>query len=758
MKKFTFSFKSLLVACGLLIGSANAWAQTTVTYDFTSYTAKTLTKSSTSGFKANSTEHYYASNFDEVHNRFGFQFAGSFSIEAAGLYAQRDKGDHVGICGLASGDKVTINFSQGAIMVRGNITNWTGNTSDWTSYTTGTEIPINAAGNLSFQAKTSCKISSIVITTNATESVTAPSIDSEANGSKRTVTITDGASNLLAPVTTYYTTDGTDPTASSTKYTAPFDVDATCTVKAITISTSSAKTASTITSQLIDMDAVDVPTAAITAVDGVNRTVTFSCTTDGADLYYSTDNGETYTAGTSLVISANTNIKVKATKGSASAETENIAFEAGTEIQLNAPAYTTGAYSDGKYTLTLTSNQTDKLLTPVAVVKYSVNDGEPQTINSGETVEAAVGSTYKFWSYASGYAKSNDVVVTPTYIDLSTYRTDWSMDLDALAMAIATESNSSASVTKSGEELVSGYYSITNDGFNAKFGVNDVNWQVRNYGSGKSYNTGLWPYNVNGSMVITELSAGDVIVFTGDAVTSGTNVTKDAFISTANNNSTFVVTAAGNATFTPTKSGYIHSLTVYTQRPVSVSKTITSAGWATYCSPYILDFSSSIENLTQAYIVTGNTGTALTLTEVNGKVPANTGLLLKGEGVCAIPVAATSDVDVSANILHGVTSNTNIDANTGYVLMNGTSGVGFYNNAKAFTVGANTAYLLASELSALSVKAFSLDGAATGIAEISDGDSLKADDDAVLYNTAGQQVSKGYKGIVIKNGKKYINK
>ena len=34
----------------------------------------------------------------------------------------------------------------------------------------------------------------------------------------------------------------------------------------------------------------------------------------------------------------------------------------------------------------------------------------------------------------------------------------------------------------------------------------------------------------------------------------------------------------------------------------------------------------------------------------------------------------------------------------------------------------------------------------------------KADKDAPIYNMAGQRVSKTYKGVVIQNGKKFVNK
>ena len=97
----------------MICTGSNAWAdETTVTYDFTSYSAITLSNSGTKAFNANSVNLYYASNLPEVFNRFAFQFAGTFSIETTGLYAQRANGDHVGVMGLAAGDKVTINFSK----------------------------------------------------------------------------------------------------------------------------------------------------------------------------------------------------------------------------------------------------------------------------------------------------------------------------------------------------------------------------------------------------------------------------------------------------------------------------------------------------------------------------------------------------------------------------------------------------------------------------------------------------------------------
>ena len=191
----------------------------------------------------------------------------------------------------------------------------------------------------------------------------------------------------------------------------------------------------------------------------------------------------------------------------------------------------------------------------------------------------------------------------------------------------------------------------------------------------------------------------------------------------------------------------------------TVSKTITSAGWATYCSPYALDFTNSIENLTAAYLVTGGKDGKVTLSKpIKTTVPANTGLLLKGSGECVIPVAASSTTDVSSNKLQGVTANTVKDAKTIYVLMNDAdNGVGFYKNTNNFTVGANTAYLNVSDMpDPPTARAFFgiFSDEASGIRSI-ENTVINGQD---VYNLSGQRISKPTKGLFIVNGKKVIMK
>ena len=195
---------------------------------------------------------------------------------------------------------------------------------------------------------------------------------------------------------------------------------------------------------------------------------------------------------------------------------------------------------------------------------------------------------------------------------------------------------------------------------------------------------------------------------------------------------------------------------------VSESFTISAAGWKTYCSPSPLDLNGDITNLTDAFIVTGGAGGVLTKLSVKGGiVPANTGLLIKGtEGTVTIPVAASTSTDVSANKLVGVTANTVIEANTGYVLMNdATYGLGFYKNSNAFTVGANTAYLPTNFDGGSARSFFSLfNDDVTGIS-----DATRLNDNGKMINDncfdlQGRRIAQPTRGLYIVNGKKVVIK
>ena len=217
----------------------------------------------------------------------------------------------------------------------------------------------------------------------------------------------------------------------------------------------------------------------------------------------------------------------------------------------------------------------------------------------------------------------------------------------------------------------------------------------------------------------------------------------------------FTLTESKTITVTGGDGSKVLDLVYFVQ--VGEVKTITAAGWATYCSPYALDFSAAIDNLEAAYLVTGGAAGVLTKSDaITTTVPANTGILLKGEGVVTIPVAASGALDTKDNKLVGVTESTVIEAEKGWVLM-GSPKVGFYKNANAFTLGANTAYLPVGFDGGISAPAFYgfFDSNVTGIDIAAKSEETK---NQVVYNLAGQRVAAPTKGLYIVNGKKIVLK
>ncbi len=210
--------------------------------------------------------------------------------------------------------------------------------------------------------------------------------------------------------------------------------------------------------------------------------------------------------------------------------------------------------------------------------------------------------------------------------------------------------------------------------------------------------------------------------------------------------------SAGNVAITSSDS-YLRAYTI-TFTPASLeTKTLDVNGYTTVTSDY-------------AFTVTGATaytasvdGETVTLTAVDGAVPAGTGVVLVGDanGTATI-VPATSDdtaAEISSNALVGVSSvTTALNDGTNYVLANDGTDTKFVQAGTA-TVDQLTgkAYInvATSEAKSLNISF----GEATGISEVAV--EAEATNNA-MYNLAGQRVNAAAKGIVIMNGKKYVNR
>lgn len=200
----------------------------------------------------------------------------------------------------------------------------------------------------------------------------------------------------------------------------------------------------------------------------------------------------------------------------------------------------------------------------------------------------------------------------------------------------------------------------------------------------------------------------------------------------------------------------LYDIKVTPATSTSEKVTIGEAGFATYASAFAVDYSNRTDGLV-AYAVKYADG-KLTYNKIDGVVPANTAVLLKGDAkeyTLTVSGGAATTVDTDLKVADGkITGATNI-----YCLANKTTnGVGFYQVSSGVTIPANKAYLEINTTSTTTpAKYYSIGigGNTTGIQAIKQ-NGVKAD--GIMYSLSGQRVGKDYKGIVICNGKKMVKK
>ena len=197
--------------------------------------------------------------------------------------------------------------------------------------------------------------------------------------------------------------------------------------------------------------------------------------------------------------------------------------------------------------------------------------------------------------------------------------------------------------------------------------------------------------------------------------------------------------------------------------PVSISNTInvTEAGFATLYLAYPVVIPADVK----AYTVTGVGAGYVTLTQVTGVLPANTGVIVEaGKGSYDFVYSADEATAVTDNKLLGSAVNTYVNGNA-YVLGN-KDGIGLYkavlNKNEAGEAGtthfknnANKAYLPASVASGAASYSFRFGEGTTGISEVKgENGNVKA-----IYDLTGRKVETiSAPGIYIINGVKTLVK
>ena len=259
---------------------------------------------------------------------------------------------------------------------------------------------------------------------------------------------------------------------------------------------------------------------------------------------------------------------------------------------------------------------------------------------------------------------------------------------------------------------------------------------------------------------------------TGMVVTitcTGTPAT-DAF-SFNGNNADAVDTKAKTITYTYT--GTVSTLTIMdmgkNQYPSMLSvkypapKSYTLAAKAGYYHSLYLDYNAVIPEGVTAYTGTLNSEeTTINLTKIDGNIiPANTGVVVKADAAGDKVFEETSETaTVDAGSLKGVlaeTVATELAQESKVVLTLGINSEGTFGFRKPAggKIGANKIYLLVSEAAAAKGISMSFDDETTGISEVN---TENADNNAATYDLTGRRVNAGAKGLLIRNGKKFIVK
>ena len=496
---------------------------------------------------------------------------------------------------------------------------------------------------------------------------------------------------------------------------------------------------------------VAVATPTISPVGGAvekGTSVTLTCTTAGASIYYTTD-GTTPNSGSSqynsaITINSAQTIKAIAIKGE---DASLVATAVYTIKKVETPTF---SIADGT-TVILGTNVELATATEGANIHYTTDGSNPTLSSTTYSAPISIDANMTIKAIAVKANWDDSDIESATYTTLTPIP-GLSIDFEAsnLGQYVDWEFENIRKHSKTGMTAHGGssWASNVNEGGN---GVNSGYVQTKSkiaypgtftcYVSKESSNTtsSSWYIQVSddgsnwtavATKSATEMSSGTWQKFSADLSSNS-----DVYVRLYYDGST-AIRAVDDIVLT--------EIEMFSITPAKTYTTLTSAK--------NLDFTSVSSDL-KAYIATEVSGGAVQMTQVN-KVPAGTGLVLKattpGAAVNVPVFDGTSPDDVSGNKMAGsATATTAIAENGGYILSDGV-----FQPATAGTLAAGKAYLNIAVSSAREL-VLDFDDETTGVDDVR---SKMSDGRSEYFNLAGQRVAQPTKGLYIVNGKKYVIK
>ena len=231
----------------------------------------------------------------------------------------------------------------------------------------------------------------------------------------QTVTISDATSGA----TIYYTTNGTTPTASSTKYTGAITVSSTETIEAIATATGYSNSAVASATYTIGQPAATPTFSPVAGTYTAAQSVTINDATSGATIYYTT-NGTTPTTSSAKYTGAITVSSTETLEAIATASGYSTSAVATASYTINLPQTATPTFSPLAGTYTAAQSVTISDATSGATIYYTTNGTTPTASSTKYTGAIAVSSTETIEAIATETGYSNSAVATAAYTINST--------------------------------------------------------------------------------------------------------------------------------------------------------------------------------------------------------------------------------------------------------------------------------------------------------------------------------------------------
>ena len=283
-------------------------------------------------------------------------------------------------------------------------------------------------------------------------------------------------------------------------------------------------------------------------------------------------------------------------------------------------------------------------------------------------------------------------------------------------------------------ESVTGGYSIYDESAGYLYAASSSSNYLKTEAELDENNNGIWAISFD-----AETSAASIVA-------QGTNTRNVIRFNSSNNPPIFACYESG-------KQSPVYLFEKVEEVPTSQTVAVSAAGYATFVAAANLEIPEGVE----VFAVTVNDGAASAhLEAIESGIPAGEAVLVKAS-------PDTYEFTYTDEVVAGITNNdlraatTDITADgSQYCLAQKNDVVGFYKVQAGIVIPAGKAYLVVTAPAGGEAKAFYGfdDDDATGISNLKDSKDLK--DSKVIYNLAGQRLSKMQRGINIVNGKKVL--